>query len=273
MDEHTFHPKFLSFEVAGPGEEMIYLCHRFQIPPLDMGALGRMVYDKPPWRIYRDDTGWTYLSVLKKEGTVNVYQVARFNTDHTEGVIYHHREDFFRRGESASLSFLPTDQIILSRALAKRHAFYFHAAGVVLNGKGFLFAGRSGAGKSTAVGLLGDEATILCDDRIIVRQKTQSFQIHGTWSHGDIPAVSSTSAPLNAFFFIRKAKKNRLFPVSTRKEAMHLLLDCLVRPVEDAEWWNMTLDFVEELAAQSPCYVLEFVPQPGLDAFIEHAGL
>ena len=37
---------------------------------------------------------------------------------------------------------------------------------------------------------------VLCDDRNIVRRSPGGFRVYGTWSHGEVPIVSSASAPL-----------------------------------------------------------------------------
>ncbi len=273
MNASTFHTKFQCFEVQGPGEDTIRLRHRFQLPYAELKDLGRVVYDKPPWRIHRNERGWTYLGVAQQNGRTSIYQVARFSEDHTEGVVYHDGDERFRGGGNPSLTFFPTDQILLGRVLARRDAFFIHAAGAVLYGKGYLFVGRSGAGKSTTTGLLGESATILCDDRMIVRQETEGFRTYGTWSHGDVPAVSGASAPLSTLFFLCQAKENRLVPISDRKEVVHRVLDCLVRPAVDADWWKRTLAVVERLSHQVTCRVLEFSPEPSLGRFIEEAGL
>lgn len=61
--------------------------------------------------------------------------------------------------------------------------------------------------------MLKGEGEILCDDRIIVRRWPDGVKIHGTWSHGDIPDVSNSSAPLRAIFFLEKSQENAIEPI------------------------------------------------------------
>ncbi len=52
--------------------------------------------------------------------------------------------------------------------------------------------------------ILRNKGEILCDDRIIVRRWPGGFRIHGTWSHGELPDVSTSDAPLRAIMFLEK---------------------------------------------------------------------
>ena len=197
ITDTTFDPKFRLFEVAEPGDDIIRIHHHFKLPELREDELGEEVYRRPPWVIYRNQGTWTYLGILPWPQE-EVWRVAVFDQGHGRGDVYSPGEQEFRRGNWHALTLLPTDQILLARALADRQACYLHSAGVVLNRQGLLFVGHSEAGKSTTVKMLQDRAEILCDDRNVVRRWPEGFRIHGTWSHGEVPDVSPASAPLRA---------------------------------------------------------------------------
>jgi hypothetical protein len=168
------------------------------------------------------------------------------------------RESRFRQGALESLTMFPTDQIVLARVFADRQACFLHSGGVVLDGQGLLFVGHSEAGKSTMMTLLEGRAEELCDDRNIVRLWDGRPRVHGTWSHGEVPTVSSASAPLRAILFLRKADANRLEPLADTRDVLPLLLPRLVRPLVTHEWWEKTLDVAGTIARVVPCYVAEF---------------
>ena len=125
-----------------------------------------------------------------------------------------------------------------------------------------LFVGHSEAGKSTITRFLmasGDgDVEILCDDRNIVRRTDEGWRIYGTWSHGDVPVVSSASAPLRAILFLEKAAENTLTPLTDRREVARRLLACLIKPFVTAEWWSKTLDLVGRMAPEIPAYLMRF---------------
>ena len=99
---------------------------------------------------------------------------------------------------------------------------------------------------------------ILCDDRNIVRRWDDGWRVYGTWSHGDVPDVSLASAPLRAICFIEQAAENTLTPLTDRKEITRRLLACLIKPFVTAAWWHKTLDLIEQMARELPCYVMRF---------------
>ncbi len=164
----------------------------------------------------------------------------------------------FEKGNLGSLTTFPSDQILLARILADREGCYLHASGIILDGKGLLFVGHSEAGKSTMLKMLRGHGEILCDDRIIVRRWPEGFRIHGTWSHGELPDVSPSDAPLRAIMFLEKADANELIPIDDTRERLSRLLSCVIKPLATADWWEKTLDLAGKIAAEVPAYRLRF---------------
>ncbi len=258
IKETTFHPKFRLFETDSPGNDIIHIRHHFKLPKLADRKLGTLVYKKSPWAIYKNNNSWIYISIPSDGNERRHQRIAEFSLDHTEARIYHMDESLFLRGNLHSLTMFPTDQILISRILSDRNGFYLHASGVVFQGKGLLFVGKSGAGKSTIVRLLKGKAKILCDDRIIVRKYSNEFKIHGTWSNGEIRDLSSGSAPLRAVFFLKKHKKNQIITLHNRKSIMLALLTNIIKPLETRSWWEKTLSILEEISEKSYFYELYF---------------
>jgi hypothetical protein len=266
LNKKTFAPKFKSFAAAAPGRDAVVLDHRLGIPEFALD-LGGIVYKKPPWAVYREGSSWIYLGITAKKGG-KFWLAAVFNSDHSQGLIYHENSKMFLAGNLASLSLFPTDQIWLARVLAERRAFILHAAGMKIKGQGFLFAGHSEAGKSTTVGLLQDEGEILCDDRMIVRRWPKGFKIHGTWSHGDVTQVSAAAAPLRAVLFLEKAETNRLIPIDDPREILERILPLLVKPLITVDWWEKTLAIVAGLVGEIPAYRMQFDKSGGIKELI-----
>ncbi len=256
--ETTLAPKFKPFEVDGPGPEMISLRHHFSLAGLNLSALGQEVYRRVPWAIYRRKGSWIYLGIAARRSDKSLHAAAEFNADHTRGRIYHPDGENFLQGNLHALTLFSSDQIILAPALADREACFFHAAGLEIDGKGFLLVGHSGAGKTTAATLLKSRGTVLCDDRIIVRRWPDGLRIHGTWSHGDLADVSAASAPLTAVLFLDQARANRLVAIPKGIETARLLSLYVVKSLATADWWEKTLSLIENIAGEVPAYRLEF---------------
>jgi MoaA/NifB/PqqE/SkfB family radical SAM enzyme len=258
FSEKTFGSKFKKFEAAGPSEEMISLRHHFSLTDLNIDDPGEEIYRRAPWAIYRKDRSWIYLGIGPGRRDKDFHCAAVFNEGHTRGRIYNYSEALFRQGNLHALTLFPSDQILLARALADRQACFFHAAGMVIGGKGILLVGHSGAGKTTAARMLRNHGDVLCDDRIIVRRGPTGLRIHGTWSHGDLADVSAGSAPLSAILFLEKAEANRLVPVTQGIETARFLVQYVVKPLVTGDWWEKVLALIENMAREVPAYRLEF---------------
>src|SRR5213078_1486031 len=79
----------------------------------------------------------------------------------------------------------PLDELLAVSILGQGGGVELHGCGLVVDAKGFLFVGQSGAGKTTTARLWLSETspTILSDDRIIVRDTENGLRMYGTPWH------------------------------------------------------------------------------------------
>ncbi len=269
ITDTTFVPKFKLFQVDGPGEDNISIRHHFSLPELDDWDLGKEIYRRVPWAIYRKGNRWIYVGITGSAGHQHIHKVFVSNHDHTRIDVYSDGEEGFYKGGLHSLTYLPTDQILLARVLADREGCYLHSSGIALNGKGLLFVGNSGAGKSSITRMFKDKSELLCDDRMIVRRWPEGYKIHGNWSHGTVPEVSPNSAPLTAIIFLEKAQGNHLIFLDDKKEVVRRILSCMIKPLATADWWDKTLSLVEKIAREVPCYSAQFDLSGGIVDLLE----
>lgn len=263
----TFSEKFKSFATGLPGNDMVFIHHHFGIPEFRNDRLGEVLYRRSPWEISLINECYVYRGISPTEDFTTIHRIAVCSIDHVSTRIYNDEflENDWLKGNLQSLTMFSSDQLLIAYLLADRNGFYLHSAGVIVDGSGMLFVGHSEAGKSTTTnfliqaGLNGRlDVEVLCDDRNIVRRKTEGWWVYGTWSHGDIPLVSSASAPLKAICFIEKAAHNRIDLLEDRNEVVRRLLAGLVRPFMTADWLEKTIDNISKLVSEVPCYRMQF---------------
>jgi len=159
----------------------------------------------------------------------------------------------------------PFLQILTMYLLARRQGMLMHAAGVEINGNGYIFPGKSGAGKSTVTRLFATtgEDGLLSDDRIIVRKMNDVFKAYGTPWPGEEGVAVNTNVPLSGLFFITHSPMNRINKLSPR-DALGKLLPVISIPWYDREIMVKKLAFCEELLSRIPA--CEFHFKPGIEA-------
>ncbi|MCG8638895.1 MAG: hypothetical protein MI862_04130 [Desulfobacterales bacterium] len=258
--DDTFHPKFRPFKAAGPGRENIVVNHFFKKPPAETAPGGKRLYYKKPWAIYDQGDRILYKWMATELPGSTFLRKMIANKDHTRLDIFH--DDLlagqFKKGGLQDITLLPTDQILLSRVLGFHKGCLIHSLGLIFKGNGFLFVGHSGAGKTTIARMMMPESTILCDDRNIIRERQDAFQLHGTWKYSELEEISPETAPLRGIFFIRQADDNKIVPIADSKTRFYLIMDHLVKSLVTPDWMEATLDVVEKISKQINCYYMYF---------------
>ncbi len=154
----------------------------------------------------------------------------------------------------------PLEDLLFRHLLADHRALLVHACGVAWRGRGFLFVGSSGAGKSTTARLWrAAGATVLNDDRVVLEAHRDGALIHPTPWFGEHPEVGGEATPLRAVYLLRKGDAVSLEPLRPAAAAA-LVLAKAFPPLWDAERMDRTLATLGQVCQQVPCGWLT-VPQ------------
>src|SRR5213078_1400050 len=126
-------------------------------------------------------------------------------------------------------------RIVHSLVLANQGGMLVHAASAVRNGRAFLFAGVSGAGKTTISRLAPPDATLLTDEISYLRREGDGYTAYGTPFAGELAKVGeNVKAPLAAVFLLAQGPANRIDEMP-RREATRALLRNVLFFAKDAE--------------------------------------
>ncbi len=162
----------------------------------------------------------------------------------------------------------PLAEVLMINLLSKNRGAMVHACGIDDSGDGYLFLGNSTHGKSTIAALWSkNQATVLNDDRIIVRQKDGEFWMYGTPWPGEYKEVSPEGLPIQKIFFLRHGEKNSAVP-KNGAEAVTMLLARCFPAFWDKEGMDYTLGLCHRLVSKIPCYELNFVPDREIFNFV-----
>jgi hypothetical protein len=151
-------------------------------------------------------------------------------------------------------------RIVHTIVLARQGGFLMHSASAIRNGKAFLFAGVSGAGKTTISRLAPPDATLLTDEISYVRKRGDGYIAFGTPFTGELAKLGeNVSAPIAALYLLAKGPENRIDPVAPGEAARSVLANMLFF-AEDEELVQSTFHSAFEFVGRVPVCRLTFVP-------------
>jgi hypothetical protein len=149
-------------------------------------------------------------------------------------------------------------RIVHSLVLARRGEFLVHAASAIRNGRAFLFAGVSGAGKTTISRLAPADATLLTDEISYVRKSATGYDAHGTPFAGELARLGAhCSAPLSALYLLRQGLENRIDEIDPAVATQSLLRNVLFF-ARDAELVQSVFEGACEFVQRVPVRQLTF---------------
>lgn len=151
-------------------------------------------------------------------------------------------------------------RILHTLLLAQEGGFLLHAASAIRNGKAFVFAGVSGAGKTTIASLAPPDATLLTDEISYIRKVGDQYVAFGTPFTGELGKLGeNVSAPIAALYLLEKGPQNHI-AAATAAEASRAFLSNVLFFAEDQELVRSVFRSACEFVGQVPVYRLAFLP-------------
>jgi hypothetical protein len=119
----------------------------------------------------------------------------------------------------------PLDGLVLYYLTVIYGDIMIHASGINMNGRGYLFSGVSGKGKSTIARLWEESgAMVIHDDRLIIRKTEKGYKMYNTPVYNnDVPQESS----LDKIFLIEHGMENKLTPVKGALAISLVMTNCI----------------------------------------------
>lgn len=153
-------------------------------------------------------------------------------------------------------------RIVHSLLLARQGGLLVHAASAVRNGRAFLFAGISTAGKTTISRLAPPDAVLLTDEISYLRRDTDGngYTAFGTPFAGELAKPGANiRAPLGGLFLLAKGPENIIEPVGPA-EAIRGVMESILFFAHDADLVHRVFDSAFDLVSKVPVQRLTFYP-------------
>ena len=211
--------------------------------------------------IYNAEDQRIFLAVYNPNPPYSLQQIAEINLSNPHWTIH---TQLFRNRLYSALAY-PLGPLILYHLCLLHPAIMVHASGVGLQGKGRLFTGFSGNGKSTMAKLwTNNQAITINDDRILIRSSNGVLEMHNTpMFYAQHPA----SYPLHAVYLISHNTYNRIVPLKGAEAVSGMLAFCIQHHYSRKNI-EAHLEFVSGLVGKIPVFDCGFVPDNNIVRYI-----
>lgn len=151
-------------------------------------------------------------------------------------------------------------RIVHTLVLSTEGGFLLHAASAIRNGRAFVFAGPSGAGKTTMARLAPADVTLLTDEISYVRKTPAGYVAYGTPFAGELgESGDRVSAPLAAIYRLEQAPDTHVEPL-TAGDGVRTLMRNVLFFAEDAGLTRQVFEAACDCACEVPMHRLSFTP-------------
>ncbi len=155
-------------------------------------------------------------------------------------------------------------RILHSILLVPQRGLLMHAASAIRGDRAFVFAGVSGAGKTTICRLAPPDAILLSDEVSYLRPDHGEYRAWGTPFSGELAkSGENISAPVSALYLLEQGTENRIDPVA-KIDAIRSLLRHVLFFAYDARLVESIFDAVRTWVDQVPVCRLTFKPEAGV---------
>lgn len=215
--------------------------------------------------IYQQDNSFYKLIIYDQKDIKIVQQVAILNNKLNEWEIYCNPVD----NNKINPLLYPMGPLMLYYLTVKFDAIMLHSSGVFGNGKGRIFSGFSGSGKSTMAGLWQKEGSkIINDDRLVIKKNKSGYTMHNTpMFYADIPK----EAPLQSMFLLHHSAQNTIKKLKGAMAVSRIMAHCIQHGYNN-DFIQHHLEFLSQLCTTISVYDIGFKPDIQIVDFIkEHA--
>lgn len=254
-------PNYAPFQVESEGEEPLFLIrvNEDPIPSIDGWEhlyTDRSDEDMPRIEMFRRGDEWLFAVSMDREGALVSAMICSEDW---------HEVRLLMRPENARFAIDNSAMLVYAFATAGKQTLLFHSSVTMRGGKGYMFLGHSGTGKSTHSQQWKEafeDAELLNDDNPVVRlNEAGQVTVYGSPWSGKTPCYKNESAPVAALVQLVQAPHNEMTKLKMTQAYPFILASVSglkIRP----DMMDSLFETIAQLLETTPVYRLECLPNP-----------
>ena len=212
--------------------------------------------DMPRIEMYQRDGEWMFRTSMWRD--TEIVSAMLCSADWKEVNVY-------MKTDNARFAIDNAAMLVYAFATAGMQTLLFHSSVTVLDGKGYMFLGHSGTGKSTHSKQWKEAfpaCELLNDDNPAVRIWPDGIvRVYGSPWSGKTPCYKNDSAPVQALVQLAQAPENKITRLKMTQAYPYILASVSGLKVMP-EMMDRIFDSIARLLEISPVYRLECLPNP-----------
>ncbi|MCM3573753.1 hypothetical protein M3172_11205 [Mesobacillus subterraneus] len=221
---------------------------------------------------YQSETNEPQIQIFLKDGYGTGFTDYQVEIQEVDGSITFQRADYLieSTADYTSATIHVHDELALKHALMNLYSSYIvyhnwglliHSSCAIENGKAHIFAGHSGAGKSTAA-RLSEPRPLLSDEATIVKISENGITVFDSPFRSELPSTGyQQPTPLAGIQLLQQSEKNSL-EMMRKPEALLSLMDKVFYWSHDPAETQRIMGLLRALVEKVPVYELYFRKDP-----------
>lgn len=232
------------------------------------------------WKQFETETYGTPVFTLTLLDSKEIYGLETFNIPYNSEYVIRCDDDVMLVDEKwENAFFFPLHkkehmnnficQLFYTHAV-QHHIIYLHSSLIDWNGRGLMFLGASGIGKTTQAELWSEylDAVIINGDRVFVQETENAFLGWGTPWHGSSPYCENASVPVEALIVLKQATENSIREL-TGFEKVTAVSESVFYPRWLEGGMELCLETLDHLLTALPVYELSCRPDEAAVELVE----
>lgn len=244
----------------------------YEITEIKLIILGRKENINPFWEKFKaKSVDSTHFVIELKKNVSEKYGLESYSFDFSPNNVIRCQSDIMLTNLSWTVAYIlplndPTNFNALSNQLfythaVQRHMVQIHSSMIDYQGKGILFLGPSGIGKTTMAELWSKyrNALIINGDMNFVQETDECFLGWGTPWHGSSPYCENTNVPVHALIVLKQASENSIRELKNF-EKVQSVSNNIIYPTWLENGMELCLETLDHLLTALPVYELSCRP-------------